>query len=184
MKRRSPTVIWSTGRAYCPVFAPWSIHRPKVWRLIRHPGGVAERHRSGVDRLLLDQRRLGADLLWRVEHDARGRRRERRIRRVRRGHGTQRSRTIARASGNGTGRPCAVDPPSPSGRIAIAIAAIASAAVTGISQTLWPACRRLKNRRIQAPIAIRAASTSQPSDRPVMNGKCGDSIASSTGRVR
>src|SRR4051794_34485766 len=74
-------------------------------------------------------------------------------------HGTQRSSTIACARENGT-TPAAATAPPPVGRIATATAAIPSAAVTGIHHTVRPACRRLKKRRIQAPITIIATRIS------------------------
>src|SRR6266511_898350 len=69
----------------------------------------------------------------------------------------QRWSTIRLTWANATDVPAA---DSSRGRITIASAAIASAAVTGIAQTFRPACRRLKKWRTHAPITSRTTRIS------------------------
>src|SRR6266511_1794456 len=69
----------------------------------------------------------------------------------------QRWSTIRLTWANATDVPAA---DSSCGRITIASAAIASAAVTGIAQTFRPACRRLKKCRTHAPITSRTTRIS------------------------
>src|SRR5919204_5072254 len=72
-------------------------------------------------------------------------------------HAVQRSSTIRFTCANGTDVPAAG---SSCGRIKTASAAIATAAVTGIAQTVRPACRRLKKCRTHAPITTRTTRIS------------------------
>ena len=65
-----------------------------------------------------------------------------------------------------------------------AIAANAARPATAIHQCVRPVCRRLKNSRAQAPIAISATRTNQAWSAPYANGKCPASIVSRTGNVR